>query len=116
MSKNTNNKTPREEVELVTSLKGSQSSGSGESDLDPDYYKTLAFLLEQEEKIEQSKDSSLDKSQTGKENISQSSNISSDESEPIDSEEEEAENGIKKKEETERKGTDSAEGKADKDR
>ena len=54
LEKNANNKTPREEVELVTSLKGAQSSGSGESDLDPDYYKTLSFLLEQEEKIEQS--------------------------------------------------------------
>ena len=52
-AKNTNNKTPREEVELVTSLKGAQTSGSGESDLDPDYYKTLSFLLEQEEKFEQ---------------------------------------------------------------
>ena len=54
-AKNSNNKTPREEVEIVTSLKGAQSSGSGESDLDPDYYKTLSFLLNQEEKIEQSK-------------------------------------------------------------
>ena len=55
LAKNSNNKTPREEVEIVTSLKGAQSSGSGESDLDPDYYKTLSFLLNQEEKIEQSK-------------------------------------------------------------
>ena len=52
-AKNTNNKTPREEVELVTSLKGTQTSGSSEPDLDPDYYKTLSFLLEQEEKFEQ---------------------------------------------------------------
>ena len=55
LAKNSNNKTPREEVEIVTSLKGAQSSGSGESDLDPDYYKTLSFLLNQEEKVEQSK-------------------------------------------------------------
>ena len=50
--KNASGKTPREEVELVTSIKGAQSSGSGLSDLDPDYYKTLTYLLEQEEKIE----------------------------------------------------------------
>ena len=54
--KNDNGKTPREEVELVTSLKGIQSSGGcGESELDPDYYKTLSFLSEQEEKIEESR-------------------------------------------------------------
>ena len=51
-AKNAIGKTPREEVELVTSLKGIQSSGGcGESELDPDYYKTLSFLSEQEEKV-----------------------------------------------------------------
>ena len=51
-AKNANGKTPREEVELVTSLKGIQSSGGcGEPELDPDYYKTLSFLSEQEEKF-----------------------------------------------------------------
>ena len=56
LEKNANGKTPREEVELVYSLKGIQSSGGcGESELDPDYYKTLTFLTEQEERIEDSK-------------------------------------------------------------
>ena len=56
LAKNANGKTPREEVELVYSVKGIQSSGGcGESELDPDYYKTLTFLSEQEDKIEDSK-------------------------------------------------------------
>jgi hypothetical protein len=49
-AKNANGKTPREEVELVTSTKGLQSSGGcGESELDPDYYKALSFLSEIED-------------------------------------------------------------------
>ena len=53
--KNANGKTPREEVELVTTVKGTNTGGCGESDLDPDYYKTLSFLSEREERIEELK-------------------------------------------------------------
>ena len=53
--KNASGKTPREEVELVTSIKATHSNGSGLSDLDPDYYKTLAYLQLQEDIAEEVK-------------------------------------------------------------
>lgn len=88
-AKNANGKTPREEVELVTSTKGIQSSGGcGESELDPDYYKALSFLSEQEEKIEDLRDS---KKEIEYDSI-HSNDISSDESESVNSEDEDAEN------------------------
>ena len=49
-AKNAAGKTPREEVEIVTSIKGTQAGASGSDDLDPDYYKTVSYLVEREEK------------------------------------------------------------------
>jgi len=97
-AKNAAGKTPREEVELVTSIKGAQSGGCGESDLDPDYYKTLSFLTEQEEKIEEFREASLNTSESRKEIIDvriQSNNTSSDESEFTEDEEAENEDVVK---------------------
>ena len=43
VAKNAAGKTPKEEVEIVTTLKA-------DSELDPDYHKTLAYLSDKEEK------------------------------------------------------------------
>ena len=54
-AKNAAGKTPREEVEIVTSIKGTQAGANGLVDLDPDYYKTVSYLIEREEKEEELK-------------------------------------------------------------
>jgi hypothetical protein len=53
-AKNAAGKTPREEVEIVTSIKGTQAGASGSDDLDPDYYKTVSYLVEREDKDDES--------------------------------------------------------------
>ena len=97
-SKNTAGKTPREEVEIVTTLKGTQSGGCGDSELDPDYYKTLSFLSEQEEKNEGTLDANVSNSETKKENLDaniHSNSTSSDESEVTEDEEAEIEDVVR---------------------
>ena len=77
-------------------MKGTQSGGCGDSELDPDYYKTLSFLSEQEEKTERL-DADVSNSETKKENLDaniHSNSTSSDESEVTEDEEAEIEDVV----------------------
>ena len=78
-------------------MKGTQSGGCGDSELDPDYYKTLSFLSEQEEKTERL-DADVSNSETKKENLDaniHSNSTSSDESEVTEDEEAEIEDVVR---------------------
>ena len=79
-------------------MKGTQSGGCGDSELDPDYYKTLSFLSEQEEKNEGTLDANVSNSETKKENLDaniHSNSTSSDESEVTEDEEAEIEDVVR---------------------